>query len=69
VAIVEKIAIGESFWVNMCSRNDQERQLVTANISKLGVNGLRKVIAFNQNFNGLTSKWLQNSSLLILANR
>ena len=45
------------------------RQCLTANISKLGVIGLRKVSTFNQNFNGLIGKWLGNPSLLILANR
>ena len=29
-------------------------QQLTANISKLGLSGLRKVCTFNQNFNGLT---------------
>jgi len=45
------------------------RQCLTANISKLGVSGLRKVCTFNQIINGLISKWLGNPSLLILANR
>ncbi len=42
---------------------------LTANISKLGDNGLFKVYTFNKNLNGLLSKWLGNPSLLILANR
>lgn len=41
----------------------------TANISKLGDSGLSKVRIFNQNNNGLISKWFGNPSLLILANR
>ena len=45
------------------------RQCLTANISKLGVSGLREVSTFNQNCNGLIGKWLGNPSLLILANR
>ena len=48
---------------------DNNSQCLTANISKLGVSGLLKVSTFNQNFNGLISKWLGNPSLLILANR
>lgn len=44
-------------------------ETLTANISKLGVSGLRKVSAFNQIFNGLIGKWLGNPSLLILAIR
>ncbi len=46
-----------------------DKRLTTANISKLGDSGLRKVSTFNQNYNGLTSWVLRNPSLLILANR
>jgi hypothetical protein len=45
------------------------RQCLTANISNLGVSGLRKVRTFNQIFNGLIGKWLEIPSLLILATR
>jgi len=41
----------------------------TANISKLGASGLRKVCAFYENISSLTGMWLGNPSLLILANR
>ena len=44
-------------------------QPITANISKLGGSGLRKVSTFNQNCNGLIGGWHGNPSLLILANR
>jgi hypothetical protein len=46
-----------------------EAQCLTANISKLGVSGLRKVSTFIQNRNGLIGRWHGNPSLLILANR
>ena len=48
---------------------NKNRQCLTANISKLGDSGLVKVRTFNRIFNGLTSGWLRNPSLLILANR
>ena len=44
-------------------------QPLTANISKLGINSLRKVCPFNQNNKGLISWWLRKPSLLILINR
>jgi hypothetical protein len=44
-------------------------QLVTANISKLGISSLLKVSTFNKIFNGLTGEWLRKPSLLILATR
>lgn len=44
-------------------------ETLTANISKLGVSGLRKVSTFNQNCNGLIRKWLGKPILLILARR
>jgi hypothetical protein len=44
-------------------------QRTTANISKLGVSGLRKVCIFNQNYSGLIVNWLRNPSLLIPARR
>lgn len=46
-----------------------KHETLTANISKLGVSGLRKVCTFNKNCSGLIVNWLRNPSLLILANR
>ena len=48
---------------------NKNRQCLTANISKLGVSGLRKVSTFNQNCYGLIGWWHRNPSLLILAKR
>jgi len=57
--------------VNMIDKwiENISRQCLTANISKLGVSGLRNFCTFNQNSNGLIGRWLGNPSLLILANR
>ena len=53
----------------MLTDNEIKHETLTANISKLGVCGLFKVCTFNNNFNGMTSKWHGNPSQLILANR
>lgn len=47
----------------------RKHETLTANISKLGFSGLRKVCTFNKILSGLIGKWLRKPSLLILANR
>jgi len=50
-------------FINKYSHGDKIESFdSTANISKLGVNGLSKVRTFNKIFNDLTGKWLGTPS-------